>query len=130
VARVDGHLEQEATSMSFVESFVQCMQNAGVSVNEASVTEQSHFAASVDYLKQWVDSLDSVTKEALDAATTDDHASYLLADAQVAPGVPDLLRDFDNAVGWPLSTLLDWCVHCIQQAEHEAGAGDTAAQAY
>lgn len=107
--------------MSFAESFAQCMQNAGVAIDPGAVTEESHFTEALNYVKSWFDDLDQVTKEALDAATTDDQASYLLAEANVAPGIPDLLNHFDAATGWPLSTLLEWCLHCVQEASTAAG---------
>lgn len=107
--------------MAFADAFVQCMQNAGVTVDAGVVTEQNHFTESLTYLQQWIGGLESDTKEALDAATTNDRAAYLLADANVAPGVPDLLHAFDAATGWPLSTLVDWCVHCAGEAAQHAG---------
>src|SRR4051812_36454771 len=109
--------------MSFAESFVACMQNAGVDVHPDSVTEEGHFTEAVQYMKSWYDGLDAQTREAMDAATsTEEPVAYLLADANVAPGVPALLDHFDAAVGWSLSTLLDWCLHCIGEAS-QAGAG-------
>lgn len=109
--------------MAFADAFVQCMQNAGVNIDSGAVTEENHFSDAVNYIQQWINSLDSDTKEALDAATTDDQASYLLAEANVAPGVPDLLNAFDSATGWPLSTLVDWCVHCIAEASQQGESG-------
>lgn len=107
--------------MAFADAFVQCMQNAGVNIDAGAVTDESHFTESLNYLQQWINGLEGDTKEALDAATTDDQASYLLAEANVAPGIPDLLNAFDAATGWPLSTLVDWCVHCISEASQQSG---------
>jgi len=105
--------------MAFADSFTQCMSEAGVSVN-ASVTDEDYFIQSIEYLQEWYNGLPSDTQEALDAATTNDRASYLLAEANVAPGIADLLDDFDNATGWPLSTLVQWCKHCADQSKQGA----------
>ena len=110
--------------MAFADSFAQCMNQAGVHMDASAVTDQQHFQQSINYLKEWFHGLDQTTQEALDAATTNDRASYLLAEAQVAPGIPDMLHQFDQATGWPLSTLIQWSEHCISQA---AGGGQAAA---
>ena len=102
--------------MSFAESFVECMSNAGVHVDASSVTDESHFTESVSYVQSWFNGLDQTTRDALDAATTNDNVAHLLAEANVAPGIPELLAHFDAALGWPLSTLLSWCQHCIGEA--------------
>src|SRR6266508_3434234 len=112
--------------MSFADAFTECMQNAGVQVDSGCVTDEGYFTESVNYMKSWFDDLDQITKEAMDAATeTSEPVSSLLAEANVAPGVPELLKHYDEAVGWPLSTLLDWTLHCISEASQ---AGDSSSQ--
>ena len=85
--------------MSFAESFVECMQNAGVQIDASSISDESYFTDSVGYVQSWFEGLDQTTRDALDAATTNDNVAYLLAEANVAPGIPELLNDFDAAVG-------------------------------
>jgi hypothetical protein len=109
--------------MSFVESFVHCMSDAGVQVRAESVTDQSHFEPAVRYVASWLGGLEAVTKQAIDAASTNDEVAYLLPDANIAPGLADLMADFDRAVGWPLSTLLQWCEHCATQAATATASG-------
>ena len=111
------HDELEVASMAFAESFAECMQGAGVNVDPTVVTEEGHFSEAVNYLKSWFDALPQDTKEGLDdASATADRVATLLVTANVAGGIPDLMNAFDQAVGYPLSTLLDWCLHCIEQA--------------
>lgn len=108
----------DSGSNNFAQSFADCMQQAGVSVSASSVTEQSFFTDAVNYVKSWFDNLDSSARAALDAANAagTEKVSGFLVDANIAPGIPDLMKNFDDASGWPISTLLDWCVHCIEQA--------------
>jgi hypothetical protein len=109
--------------MAFADAFVQCMQQAGISaVDEASVPAADTLQRGLDYLKQQLDGLDATVKEAIDAATKDDAASALLGDAvDVDAAVRDLLVRFDEATGWPLTTLLEWSIYCLQQAQQSEG---------
>jgi hypothetical protein len=109
--------------MAFAESFAECMQGAGIHVDPSAVTEEGHFSEAVNYLKSWLEALPQDTKEGLDdaSATADPVAAYLVT-ANVAAGIPDLMNAFDQAVGYPLSTLLDWCMHCIEQARQATAA--------
>jgi hypothetical protein len=109
--------------MAFAESFAECMQGAGVQVDPGAITEEGHFSEAVSYLKSWFDSLPQDTREGLDdaSATADPVAAHLVT-ANVAAGIPDLMNAFDQAVGYPLSTLLEWCLHCIEQARQAAPA--------
>ena len=104
--------------MAFAESFVECMQASGVSVDAGAVTDESSFDESVKYVKSWLDGLDGQTKEGLDDASTNaEQVAGFLVEANVAPAIPDLMRAFDGSSGVPLSTFLDWCIHCIEQAK-------------
>lgn len=109
--------------MSFADDFVQCMSGAGATVQASSVTEQDHFTQAVQYIQTWLQGLDDYSREGYDAATTDNPVSNLLVSANVAPDLAGLMSDFDAMTGWPLSTLLQWCVHCAQQAAQGAVGG-------
>jgi len=112
--------------MGFAESFVECMQGAGVSLDAGAVTDEASFGDAINYVKSWFDSLPAEAKDGLDdASTTGEPVAVYLVEANVAPSVPDLMKAFDAAAGVPLSTLLDWCVHCSQQA---TAAGESAEQ--
>ena len=102
--------------MAFINDFVQCMHDAGATIRPESVVDEAFFKQSVQYIKDWFDSLDELAREGFDAATTEAPLFSLLVDANVAPHLGDLMTDFDAMTGWPLSTLLQWCVHCIDQA--------------
>ena len=106
--------------MAFADDFVSCMSGAGITIDPGAVPEQQTLQGVLDYVKQQIDALSSEDKEALDAATTDaGDSSVYLADSDVGlvdGAYIDLLKAFDAAVGFPLSTLLEWCVYCVQQA--------------
>jgi hypothetical protein len=112
--------------MGFAESFAECMQGAGVHLEPDVVTEEGHFSEAVNYLKSWFDGLPQITREGLDdaSAMADPVAAHLVT-ANVAAGIPDLMNAFDQAVGYPLSTLLDWCLHCIEQARQAEQTAST-----
>jgi hypothetical protein len=104
--------------MAFAESFVECMQGSGVNVDAGAVSDESTLEESVKYVKSWLDGLDGTTKEAIDDASTNpEKVAELLVEANVAPAIPDLMKAFDGSSGVPLSTFLDWCIHCIEQAK-------------
>lgn len=106
--------------MAFADSFVECMQNAGVSsIDHSAVTDASHFVPAVQYLQQWFHGLEDSTRNAIDQIATNEALAQVLAHAEVnvAPGLEQLLAHFDANVGWPLSTLIQWCVHCAEQAQ-------------
>jgi hypothetical protein len=109
--------------MAFKESFVECMANAGIHVEPDAVTDEEHFDASVRYIKEWYDSLPTETKAGFEAISADEEFAILLAEDEVgvASYLPDLMRCFDGAHGWPMSTLLEWCEHCVDAAKQ---AGD------
>jgi hypothetical protein len=104
--------------MAFISDFVQCMHDAGATIRPESVVEEEFFKQSVQYIKDWFDNLDELAREGFDAATAEAPVFSLLVDpnVNVAPHLADLMADFDAMTGWPLSTLLQWCVHCIEQA--------------
>ena len=112
--------------MAFADDFVSCMSGAGITIEPGAVPEQQTLQGVLDYVKQQVDALSAEDKEALDAATTDaGDASVYLAESDVGlvdSTYVDLLKAFDAAVGFPLSTLLEWCVYCLQQAAASAPA--------
>ena len=113
----------EVYLMVFADWFAECMQGAGVQIDPSVVTEEGHFSEAVNYLKSWFDALPEDTREGLDdASTTADPVAAYLVTANVAGGIPDLMNAFDLAVGYPLSTLLDWCLHCIDHARQAVTA--------
>lgn len=109
--------------MPFAESFVQCMQEqAGVTVDASVVTDQAHFTETVSYVKQWYDSFSEAAKTPLEAASSEGEVAKFLVEANIAPGLDGLMAVFDQLVGWPLSTLLQWCEYCGQAAAQESPA--------
>jgi hypothetical protein len=108
--------------MAFINDFVQCMYDAGATIRPESVVEEEFFKQSVQYIQDWFNSLDELARAGFDAATEEHPASSVLVDANIAPHLGDLMADFDAMTGWPLSTLLQWCEHCMEQAA-QAPAG-------
>ncbi len=103
--------------MAYVESFSECMQGANVNIDPGAVGDPSNFGDAVAYIKSWLDSLDGDTRQALDDASQHPEkvAGYLV-EANIAPAVPGLMEAFDSTSGMPLSTFLDWCIYCAEQA--------------
>lgn len=108
--------------MGFAESFAECMQGAGMDVGAHVVTDEASFKDAVNYVKTWFEGLPQEAKEGLDdASATGEPVAVYLSQANIAPSVPDLMESFDKASGVPLSTLLDWCLHCSDQARAAVG---------
>ena len=103
--------------MAYADAFSECMQGSNITVDPSVVTDPSYFGDAVKYIKSWLDGLESSAKQALDDASqyAERVAGYLV-DANIAPGVPALLEAFDATSGTPLSTFVDWCVYCADQA--------------
>jgi len=109
--------------MAYADSFAECMRGGGIELDPSVVQDESSFGDAIAYIKSWYDELPSETREGLeDASTTGEPVAVFLVDANVAPSVPDLMQVFDAATQFPLSTLLDWCVYCDQQAKEGAEA--------
>ncbi len=109
--------------MAYADAFAECMAGANVPVPASAVADESSFGEAVAYVKSWFDGLDGTLKKALDDAS--EHAEKVtehLVEANVAPALPDLMKAFDSTSGIPLSTFLEWCVHCAQQAASQGGA--------
>jgi hypothetical protein len=107
--------------MAYADSFAECMQGAGVQVDPGVVSDEATFGEAIAYIKSWFDDLPQEAKEPLDdASVTGEPVAAFLVDANVAPSVPDLMQAFDQAVGMPLSTLLEWCVYCDEQAKQSS----------
>lgn len=105
--------------MAFADDFATCMSNAGIPVDANVVPDAETFGPVLDYLKQYVQGLDQETQDALDEATNEDPVSVALADPEVGaidPGYAGLLQAFDSATGYPLSLCLQWCDHCLAEA--------------
>lgn len=107
---------------SFAERFMACMAEANIKLDQTTIEDASFFGDAVSYVKSWFDELDDKAKEVVDAATEiGEPVAVHLSEVNVAPGVPDLMADFDENPGWQLSTLLDWCLHCIDEAQQADG---------
>lgn len=107
--------------MAYAEAFAECMQGSNVNVDPSAVEDPSTFGDAVKYIKSWLDSLDSETRQALDDASQHpERVAGYLVEANVAPGVPALMQAFDATSGMPLSTFIDWCIHCADQASQSS----------
>jgi hypothetical protein len=61
----------------------------------------------------------------LNAVTSNDNTNTILAESDVNAvdsSYIALLQAFDGASGVPLTTCLDWCDYCVQQAQSAGGA--------
>ncbi len=102
----------------FAEQFTSCMADAQIRLDETGIADAGYFSDAVRYVKSWFDGLDDRTQAAFDAAAqTGEPVAVHLVNNNVAPGLADLMADFDNNAGWPVSTLLDWCLHCLEIAD-------------
>jgi len=109
--------------MAFADSFATCMSNAGIPVEAGGIPDAATLGPVIDYLKSFVQNLDPDVRDGLDAATADDLVSVALADAEVGAidhSYVGLLHAFDNAAGFPLSLCLQWCDHCLAEANSSA----------
>jgi hypothetical protein len=96
------------------------MTNANIPVNAASVNVDGPTLQSVvTYLKQEIANFGDY-KGGLDEMTTPAEQSAIVLSHSEVGAVNSayewLLHAFDAASGIPISTALDWCDHCIQQA--------------
>jgi hypothetical protein len=107
----------------FADTFAQCMQGSGAAVGAGVVTDQASFAEAVKYVKNWLDGIDGTAKQALDDASTHPEGVAIhLVGANVAPSLEELMKAFDQTSGMPLSTFLDWCIYCADQAATQGGS--------
>jgi hypothetical protein len=97
------------------------MSDQGITISPGSVIDPDTFDQALQYLKSWYDGLEPTFKQAADQlSAANSGPAAALGQVNVAPALPGLLADFDNAIGWPTSTLIDWCVYCVQQARQAA----------
>lgn len=107
--------------MAYAEAFSECMQGSNVNIDPGSVGDPSYFGDAVKYIKSWLDGLDSDARQALDDASQHpERVAGFLVDANIAPGVPTLMEAFDATSGTPLSTFIDWCIYCADQASQSS----------
>jgi hypothetical protein len=109
--------------MAFEDDFAACMTNGGIQLDASAVPDEETFAGVLDYLNQWFQGLDPDIQAALDEATDSDPVNKALTESEV--GAIDstysaLLEAFDAASGVPLSTCLEWCQYCLEQARASA----------
>lgn len=103
--------------MAYAESFSECMQGSSINVDPGVVGDPSNFGDAIVYVKSWLDGLDADNRQALDDASQySERVAGFLVEANIAPAVPALMDAFDASSGMPLSTFLDWCVFCAEQA--------------
>ena len=103
--------------MAYPDDFVTCMAQYGVTVDAGSLPDQSTLQQALEYVQSWFSSLDPQVQAGIDAATTNEATSQLLADSSVniAPAIEALLQAFDAAQGQPLSQLLQAALYCLSQ---------------
>jgi hypothetical protein len=106
--------------MAFSDQFASCMSGASIPVDASSVNVDGPTLQSVvSYLRQNIGNFGDYAA-GLEAMTTPaDTGAVVFSQSDV--GAVDssyewLLSAFDQASGIPLTTALDWCDYCIQQA--------------
>jgi hypothetical protein len=111
--------------MPFADDFAACMSGAGISIDAGSIPDADTLGAAIAYARQYQQSLDPDIAAALDDATRDDYTATILSHSDINvidSGYNSLLQAFDAASGMPLSTCLEWCEYCVQQARDAAAA--------
>jgi hypothetical protein len=108
--------EHAGGATSFGETFSQHLAATNIHVDPATLPDANTIRQAVDYLDQWYQSLDEADKAGMDAVTTDDAVSRLLAN-EVAPAIPGLLDAYDAAAGVPLSHLIAYTQQALTAAE-------------
>ena len=108
--------------MAYRDKFAEYLANGGVPITVDDLPDDDTLKQAIDYLIQWFQSLPQWAQDGLDGATTNLNGSSYLAQPSVniAPALADLMAKFDQATGWPLSTLLQWCQAAAQYAEQSA----------
>ena len=102
--------------MGFSEDFAAALGKSGFVVDPKSVPPAAVLETSLGSARQWLDSLESTTRKAVDEVTGEFGLNAALADDQVriAPGLSGLLQVFDAAkVDVSISTVVDLCVRAI-----------------
>lgn len=104
--------EAAAAPVSFDHAFAEAMVQAGFHIDPGSVPEAAALQSGLGQALDWYQSLDAITKAAIDAATIDPgQAAIALVEAGVGTGIDSLLQAFDQVQG-SLGDLL----HASQQA--------------
>lgn len=111
--------------MAFADEFVDCMKGGNITIDPGIVPDANTLAGVVSYARQFIQSLPPEVATGLDAITANENTNTLLADSDVNAvdsSYIALLQAFDGASGVPLSTCLEWCEYCVQQAQSAGGA--------
>ncbi len=112
--------------MAFADEFANCMTQAGLPIDEGNVPDGSALAGAMDYFKTQLDGLANELKEGLNAVTGEGFAK-MFSDSEgfgfIDSSYDAVLDAFDSASGMPIETAIQWCQHCIQQAQAAAGEG-------
>ena len=108
--------------MGFIESFIECMQNAGVQGDLNSVgTDEQSVRSAVDKLKNTYGGVQGTDKEVVDAITKDLDGAAIIEAAGAAE-----FKDVINAsVGWTVADILQYCDQCLEQAAQAGEGGGT-----
>jgi hypothetical protein len=105
--------------MAFADEFATCMQGGGFNIDAGSVPDTGELSAAIEYLKNYIAGLGAEAAAALDEVTNSDPMAVIFADGEVGAmnsTYVALLSAFDAVSGMPISTSIQWCEHCIQQA--------------
>jgi hypothetical protein len=103
--------------MGFAEAFAQCMQNAGLQADAGLFPDDAGQMQSIaDQVKGVYDSLDDVTKQALEAISTDKQGAYIFTQKWGMSDTDPLVQVINQSSGWPIQNVLEYCYHCIQEA--------------
>ena len=109
--------------MAFADAFAECMTQNGLTIDAGSVPDGGALKGAIDYLQSQLAGmgdvlagLNEVTKEGF-AKIFSDPEMGLIDSAYDA-----VLEAFDSASGMPIETAIQWCQHCIEQA-NAAGEG-------
>ena len=109
--------------MAFADAFADCMTQNGLTIDAGYVPDGDSLKGAMDYFASQLASqgdllagLNEVTKEGF-AKIFSDPEMGLIDSAYDA-----VLDAFDSASGMPIETAIQWCQHCIEQA-NAAGEG-------
>jgi hypothetical protein len=104
--------------MAFADDYVQCLSQAGITVDVSVIPDSDTLSQGLGQLATWFNSLDGATQAAFDEVTADQPVKAGLADPTVgiAPNLGPLLQAVDQLqASISISSLLTTCQSCLQQ---------------
>lgn len=105
--------------MAFLEAFIDCLQQSGVSGGGGLPDDQNQIAQIVNDVGNAFNNLGSGEKAAFDLIAGQwnigDLAHYL-----GVSGVEPLADILTQSNGWDLGSVIQYCQHCIEQASQQA----------